>query len=174
MSNLPKRLFNSSLFDKGIAKWINGIFKGLFLCVCGVSIIAAVYLISIHSDLITWPVVLTCSLFSSVMIMVFYSLHKANMNNSPEDIKREKMVMGDVAEIKSGRYSNVGSTLGKWYMVAALIVICLPIAAKILAFSSIPSQIQMEMILYTGLIMIIVFIVGMVWTNRKNKHKSDQ
>ena len=102
-------------------------------------------------------------------ILFVYLLLRANKNNSPEDIKREKKVMDEVSDIRWGRRLSAKTNLGKWYLQALIFIFVFPIIARIVDYFVVSPELRINILMILGYLFIIYFIVGIVISNRNRK-----
>lgn len=115
-----------------------------------------------YQGLPLYQAILLMVIFIVIISIPVYVIYKVgNRKNTKEDDGREKEVLEDVVNVRKGRYLNTKSSLGRWYLSAIIFIILFPILVKLVNIPEI-------VIIYGGLFLIILFVTGVVLTNRKN------
>lgn len=168
---MTNNLFNSKFFDNKISQKVDKFFKWLFIFICIISIIFGFCLIYFYRDLITLPVVIVILGFITFALTFIYILYRSSQNNSKEDIEREKSVMSEVLSIKQNRILKTKTTLGSWYLGAFIFTVVFPLFAKIVGIMAASPELEMKIILNSGMAIIILFIVGITLTSSRHSDK---
>jgi hypothetical protein len=83
-----------------------------------------------------------------------------------EESGAENAVMQDYISIRQGGFGNQKTIIGKWYGAAIIVAIIFPFFAKIIT-NYIDFARPDDILLISGYVIIFVFIIGIIITNRK-------
>jgi hypothetical protein len=103
------------------------------------------------------------TLFSFLLIYFFY---KRSLAKPIEVIKAENAVMTDYMSIRQGQFGNQKTSLGKWYGAAVIVATIFPFFAKIIS-NYIGFARPDYVLLIIGYVIIFIFIIGIIITNKK-------
>ena len=124
------------------------------------------YALNEKTSLEVWQISIILIGFILVSFLLIFYFYKQSLAKSIETIREENAVMNDYTSIRQGQIGNQKTTLGRWYSAAIIIALIFPFFAKIIInYSDFVRPDYVLLIL--GYVMIFIFIVGIIVTNRK-------
>lgn len=103
-------------------------------------------------------------------LLFIYILYRTNRYNSDADYRRERDVLKDLSNIRHRRSVQTKSKIGYLYSVAISIAIFFPVISNVLGRFIEDVDLITEILLGLGYVMILMFIFGSIYQDRKNRH----